>query len=83
MATDPHVALVEEAIGYTFRRKCLLRLALTAAGADPENHDGNRKLASVGQAASRLAICDKGYEISWPRGKYELEMITTLSNKIG
>ena len=57
MATDLDTDLVEAAIGYRFRTKDPLSLALTAAGADPENHDGNRALALVGAGCFATSHC--------------------------
>ncbi|KAB8232589.1 uncharacterized protein BDW43DRAFT_311974 [Aspergillus alliaceus] len=48
MATEEHVRHVETIIGHTFTSKFLILLALTAAGADKENYDGNRKLSQLG-----------------------------------
>lgn len=41
---------------YTFRRWELLKLALTAPGADEANHDGNRSLARKGALAMELVL---------------------------
>ncbi|KAL6238408.1 hypothetical protein BDW75DRAFT_237505 [Aspergillus navahoensis] len=48
MATDAYVKTVEAVIGYTFKRVPLIRQALTAAGAEENNYDGNRKLSQIG-----------------------------------
>jgi len=69
MAAVSDCLFVEQAIGYQFRNKKLLQEALTAAGADRDGHDGNRQLASIGQAALRLAIADSGYMELMPRGQ--------------
>ena len=58
MATESHIGAVEEALAYTFHSKSLVRLALTAAGAEEEHHDGNKHLAAVGQATMRLSVAD-------------------------
>jgi dsRNA-specific ribonuclease len=68
MASEFDCTLVEQAIGYQFQDKKLLQEALTAAGAEGDGHDGNKHLASVGQAAVRLVIADSGYTKLMPRG---------------
>ncbi|RDH26484.1 hypothetical protein BDQ94DRAFT_177759 [Aspergillus welwitschiae] len=60
MATphEPKVETLEQIIGHTFSLKHLIRLALTSAGANPDNYDGNRKLSQLGASVvdSVLAI---------------------------
>ena len=68
MATEHHLAVIQQVIHYTFKCKDLLKLALTAAGAEEFKPDGNRKLARVGQAVLLLVIADRGYENSETRG---------------
>lgn len=70
MASASDILTVELAIEYTFKQKDLLTLALTAAGAKPENHDGNRKLAKFGQTAIHFAIASRGYKESVRPGKF-------------
>lgn len=48
MVSNGDLEAVEKIINYHFRSKALLSEALTAAGADSENYDGNRKLADIG-----------------------------------
>ncbi len=72
MAGIADMVKVEQIIGYDFGKKDFLKLSLTAAGADPGNHDGNRKLAQLGQSALQLAVADEGYEVSNSRGKLTL-----------
>lgn len=69
MATLLDFSEVELAIGYIFKQKNLLKLSLTAAGAEVDNHDGNRNLAKFGQTAIHFVIAGKGYEASLPPGK--------------
>ena len=82
MATEFHMNLVEQAINYTFRQKTDLRISLTAAGSDPENHDGNRKLARVGLDALQLLISEGGYAALWTQGRLHCrdKHVTTKSN---
>ncbi len=46
-------------IGYTFNRIEYLEQALTAAGAEEENYDGNRKLAQLGESLLHCVVLDK------------------------
>ncbi|KAL2782437.1 hypothetical protein BJX66DRAFT_320732 [Aspergillus keveii] len=48
MATDTDISTVERVIGYRFKRRSLICQALTAAGAEEDNYDGNRKLSQIG-----------------------------------
>lgn len=68
MATERDRNLVEQAIGHQFHDQELLKKAMTAAGAEVDDHDGNRHLASVGQAVLRLVIADSGYTKVMLRG---------------
>lgn len=68
MATDFHISIVEGVVGYQFGDKGHLKLALTSAGAEEDNHDGNRTLAMIGEAAAQLAAVDSGYEKAASRG---------------
>lgn len=67
MATEYHLGVVQQIIHYTFGCRDLLELALTAAGADEAKPDGNRNLATVGQAVLQLIIANMGYENSVTR----------------
>lgn len=70
MATESDRLLVEQAFGHSYRDRKLLDKALTAAGADGDGDDGNKHLASIGQAALRLTIADSGFYMSqMPRGR--------------
>ncbi|KAE8144469.1 hypothetical protein BDV25DRAFT_166775 [Aspergillus avenaceus] len=48
MATYEDVKRVERIIGHTFSSGHLIRQALTSAGAEKDNYDGNRKLSQLG-----------------------------------
>jgi dsRNA-specific ribonuclease len=48
MATDTDINTVERVIEYRFKRRSLICQALTAAGAEEDNYDGNRKLSQIG-----------------------------------
>ncbi len=75
MATDFDLDCVEQIFthfGYTFTNlnRELLRLSLVAAGSEEDNHDGNRRLARVGEALIGLVVIQGGYEMLLSRGKY-------------
>lgn len=74
MATEMHRSIVEMAVGYEFTVKSHLKLALTSAGAEEDNHDGNRKLALIGEAAAQLAAVNSGYEKAASRGSPSLSV---------
>lgn len=62
MATQTDADAVEKTIGYSFRSKEYLVQALTAAGAEEDNHDGNRKLAHLGGAVIRFTLSFVAFE---------------------
>lgn len=47
---------VQRFLSYTFQKRELLELALTAPGADETNYDGNRSLARKGALAMELVL---------------------------
>ena len=55
------IQAVQRIIAYEFRRTDLLALALTAAGADENNHDGNRRLGQLGGFVLQLVVGDKAF----------------------
>jgi hypothetical protein len=72
MATPWHVTIVQDAIGYRFRKESLITRALTAAGADPSNHEGNRQMAQCGDAYLHFLVVHDGYKKGARRGEYWL-----------
>lgn len=56
MATLPGIGEVQAIIGYRYNRVSLVVQALTAAGADEENYDGNRKLAQLGESLIEFVL---------------------------
>lgn len=80
MATVSHIGAVEEALAYKFHSKSLLQLALTAAGAEEEHHDGNKHLAVVGQGTIRLSIADMAFDKYASSGKSDLATISKYSS---
>lgn len=47
---------VQRFLYYTFQKRDLLKLALTAPGADEANYDGNRSLARKGALVMELVL---------------------------
>lgn len=62
MILTEDIAVVENTIGYLFKRKALLAMALTAAGADNGNYQGNRRLAQIGIDAIGICLSFEGFE---------------------
>lgn len=60
---------VQNIIDYSFRSISFLVLALTAAGADEGNHDGNRKLAQLGELLIELLLADNAFTAGFSRGE--------------
>ena len=70
MATDTHIRHMEKVIGYTFKSTDYLVQALTAAGADDRNYDGNRKMAQLGASLIGTVIFDNAITAGATRGDY-------------
>lgn len=62
LTTAERIHAVEDIINYDFRDKSLLVKALEAAGATMA-HQGNKRLALIGDAALRLILYELGYEM--------------------
>jgi hypothetical protein len=58
---ESSMSRLQRAIGYQFEQKNILKLALTAAGAEETNYNGNRKLAQLGEALVESVLGDKAY----------------------
>jgi hypothetical protein len=69
MATPADISTVERVIGYAFNDKRLITLALTAAGAEEHNHDGNRSLALFGEQLIQFLVSWSGWKKGATRGK--------------
>jgi metal-responsive CopG/Arc/MetJ family transcriptional regulator len=69
MTSDANAQAVENIIGYKFRnsRNDLIK-ALTAAGAQEDDWDGNRKLAQFGTALCEFLLSYLAFEAGVPRG---------------
>ena len=61
MDIESSISRIQRAIGYQFKQVSRLTLALTAAGAEETNYDGNRKLAQLGEVLIESALVDKAY----------------------
>ena len=61
---------VQRAIDYQFTQVTTLTQALTAAGAEDTNYEGNRKLAQLGEALIESALIDKAYSEGSSRSQY-------------
>lgn len=68
MSTDLHVRYVEEVIGYTFKSSNYLIQALTAAGVDDQNYDGNRSMAQLGESLIETVVLDNAFTVGATRG---------------
>jgi len=80
MATEDHVAQVEMIIDHHFRSKNHLREALTAAGSEDDNHDGNRRLAHVGDNSIRYTLSLVAYEVFTSRSRHLSLQLQALTN---
>ena len=56
MASIDHLRRVEEIIQYQFARKGYLSQALKSAGAEEDDHDGNRAFARLGKPLIELYV---------------------------
>lgn len=67
MGTD--LAQLQSILGYQFTNYDKLELALTAAGADEKNHDGNRGMAQMGEKLIGLLLAEIVYEAGGSKGE--------------
>lgn len=84
MGSSGDLEAVEKIINYQFKSKALLSEALTAAGADIEQYDGNRKLSEIGAYVIDFCVCLHGFENDAPRGKnnrISSAMLSLIRNK--
>lgn len=61
MADDGYLCRLQLKIGYNFTDIRHLQQALTAAGAEEKNYDGNRRLALLGEAVLQCIVVDKAH----------------------
>ncbi|EGE04191.1 hypothetical protein TEQG_03222 [Trichophyton equinum CBS 127.97] len=68
MSSKGSIRPVEDIVGYKFKSKPLLLKALTAAGSELSDYDGNRRLAQLGTALVEFLLVYIGYRQNVPRG---------------
>src|SRR5438270_10874779 len=83
MATNEHVRQTERIIEYRFANAEYAIQALTAAGANEQNHDGNRMFARYGKLFIELYVLDRSYLAGATRGErlsdmWRLYLLTCL-----
>ncbi|KAL4860680.1 hypothetical protein BDV12DRAFT_208957 [Aspergillus spectabilis] len=84
MATNEVVQGIERILNYTFYSEELLLEALTAAGANEGNHEGNRRLAHVGLGTIHTGLSlDCLQRKSSPSALAELKQKLTAYNHLG
>ncbi len=64
-----NIAQVQIILGYRFSDFENLELALTAAGADEANHDGNRRMAQMGEKLIEFLLAEAAYAAGASRGE--------------
>ncbi|KAL8634913.1 MAG: hypothetical protein Q9226_009413 [Calogaya cf. arnoldii] len=62
------LAQVQIILDYRFSQFDNLELALTAAGADEGNHDGNRRMAQMGEKLIEFLLAEAAYAAGASRG---------------
>lgn len=83
MAPEEHVRKVEDIIGYKFESKQYIHEALTAAGAENENYDGNRKLSQIGTVLIDAILALIIYGTNASRGESLSKIFTGHENVSG
>ena len=61
---------IEQIVGYTFRNSQGLVRALTAAGVNERDYEGNRRLAQLGNSLIGTAILNSAYTSGVTRGNF-------------
>lgn len=62
MASQEQILHIERLVGYTFIDKTRVTGALTCAGVEEDNHDGNRVFARFGRVVIELYVLQSGYQ---------------------
>ena len=74
-----NLAQVQVILGYRFSEFENLELALTAASTDEANHNGNRRMAQMGEKLIEFLLAEAVYAAGASRGKlYILSPHTSL-----
>lgn len=73
MASGVQLRKLQADMGYEFADIDQLRQALTAADAVEENHDGNRRLAQLGDTMIQGVLVDKAYTEGASRSKISIK----------
>lgn len=75
MAPEEHVRKIEYIIGYNFETKQYIHEALTAAGAENDNYDGNRRLSQIGASLVDTILSLIVYGTKASRGKISFKIV--------
>jgi hypothetical protein len=83
MATPDNVRYVEDKIGYKFTSPYWPTIALTAAGAEEFNHDGNRLCARHGRLLIEWFVLNHAHDgnaptCMWPATQLHLLVFSSL-----
>lgn len=77
MAPQEHVKKAENIIGYTFSSAGFIHQALTAAGVEDKNYDGNRKLSLIGASLLETVLAVIVYGTGASRGENMAKTVET------
>ncbi|KAL8706066.1 MAG: hypothetical protein Q9201_000859 [Fulgogasparrea decipioides] len=75
------LAKVQNILDYRFSDFGNLELALTAAGADEGNHDGNRRMAQMGELLIKFLLADSAYAAGASRADINENIISAVARK--
>ncbi|KAI4190099.1 MAG: hypothetical protein L6R41_001018 [Letrouitia leprolyta] len=79
MGTD--LAQLQSILGYQFTNYDKLELALTAAGADEKNHDGNRGMAQMGEKLIGLLLAEIVYEAGGSKAEINKKTASAITKE--
>lgn len=68
MLARPEIQKIRDALGYQGLSESGILEALTAAGADNNNLDGNKRLAQMGTSLIEYQVIEMGYRTMMNRG---------------
>lgn len=84
MSSQSTIQEIRSAIGYQNLSECGILEALTAAGADSNNFDGNKRLAQMGVSLIEFHLIEMGYRTNFNRGRIfpdQKDKLLTLKSK--